>query len=173
MEGMVGPSAALCENIGHTYSSLGNLEKAEEYFELALKLSPTEKKVEMEGNTGGILLGLGLIKDRKGDINGSLPVLQQALDWYKTKFGTADASLVAKSHMSVGKAHEKLGDHEAAERHFSEALRIFEVTCGDDSPLTAGALASLGKVQFVLKKVDAAQKHLKRALALDRSGQFL
>lgn len=31
-EGIVGASAALCENIGHTYSSMGDLKKAEEYF---------------------------------------------------------------------------------------------------------------------------------------------
>eukprot|EP00668_Euglena_longa_P038688 GGOE01049744.1.p1 GENE.GGOE01049744.1~~GGOE01049744.1.p1 ORF type:complete len:396 (-),score=155.40 GGOE01049744.1:283-1470(-) len=169
MEGMMGPSSALCENIGHTYSSMGNLDKAEEYFELAAKLSPGEGKAGMEGNMGGILLGLGLVKERKGDIAGSLPVLQQALDWYKKKFATSDASLVAKAHMSVGKAHDLLGNPAEAEPHFQEALRIFEVTCGADSPLTAGALASLGRVQLAQGRRDSAQQHLKRALALEVS----
>jgi tetratricopeptide (TPR) repeat protein len=166
MEGMVGPSAALCENIGHTYSSMGDLDRAEAYFEKARALCPRGAS-ERDGNLGGILLGLGLIKDRKGDVAGSLPVLQQSLDWYKDKFGGTDASLVAKAHMSVGKAHEKLKDLPAAEDHFAEALRIFEVTCGDDSPLSAGALASLGRVQQRQLKLVEAQRHLKRALALE------
>eukprot|EP00667_Euglena_gracilis_P009805 EG_transcript_9968 len=170
MEGLMGPSCALCENIGHTYSSMGNLDKAEEYFELAAKLSPGEGKGGMEGNMGGILLGLGLVKERKGDVKGALPVLQQSLDWYQAKFAaTGDASLVAKAHMSVGKAHDLLGNPAEAEPHFKEALRIFEVTCGADSPLTAGACNSLGRVQLSLGNRDSAQRHLKRALALEVS----
>ena len=170
MEGMVGPSAALCENIGHTYSSMGNLDKAEKYFTDALELSVKEKDdrgAEAEGNTGGILLGLGLIKDRKNQVAESLPVLQQALDWYQNKFGAVDASLVAKAHMSVGKAHEKLGDLAKAEYHFREALRIFVVTCGDDSPLSAGAMASLGKVLVRMQDFVEAQKQLKGAVSLE------
>ena len=37
-EGIVGASAALCENIGHTYSSMGDLAKAEEYFVRSIEL---------------------------------------------------------------------------------------------------------------------------------------
>uniref|UniRef100_A0A7S1NH83 MalT-like TPR region domain-containing protein n=1 Tax=Eutreptiella gymnastica TaxID=73025 RepID=A0A7S1NH83_9EUGL len=170
MEGLVGSSAALCENIGHTYSSMGNLDKAEKYFTDALELSRKEKDdrgAEAEGNTGGILLGLGLIKDRQNKVAESLPVLQQALEWYQNKFGAVAASLVAKAHMSVGKAHEKLDALAEAEHHFREALRIFIVTCGDDSPLSAGAMASLGKVLFRMQQLSEAQKHLKGAVALE------
>ena len=167
MERLVGPSAALCENIGHTYSSMGDLNKAEEYFENALKFSQAEKKGDKEGNTGGILLGLGLIKDRKGDFEQALPILQQALDWYKQKFGAIDASLVAKAHMSVGRVYEKLGDIPKAVEHFKEALRVFEVTCGVDSPLSAGAMAALGKALHALGKHSEAQRNLKGALKLE------
>ena len=38
MEGMVGVSPALCENIGHTYNSIGNYHKADEYFTKAKDL---------------------------------------------------------------------------------------------------------------------------------------
>eukprot|EP00966_Prymnesium_polylepis_P112703 2606780-Prymnesium_polylepis.1 len=53
---IVGASAALCENIGHTYSSLGDLNEAESYFERAIELLKTGSY----GNKGGIYMGLGL-----------------------------------------------------------------------------------------------------------------
>ena len=46
--------------------------------------------------------------------------------------------------MSIGKAYDKLGDVETAAKHMAEGLRIFKRTVGDDSPLTAHAMASLG-----------------------------
>ena len=49
--------------------------------------------------------------------------------------------------MSLGKAHDKLEDREQAAKHMSEALRIFRVTVGESSPLTAHAMGSLGKVR--------------------------
>ena len=35
-----------------------------------------------------------------------------------------------------------------AARHFSESLRIFRATVGESSPLTAGALATYGKLRM-------------------------
>eukprot|EP00906_Rhabdomonas_costata_P004524 RCo006671 len=179
MEKLVGPSTSLFENIGHTYSSLGNLEKAEEYFQSALKVQeeidavraklPEAMRGAMEDkeNRGGILLGLGLVKERRGDIAGALVQLERALKCYQEKFKDTDASLTAKAHMSVGKAHEKLNHLPEAEQNFREALRIFIKTCGRDSPLTAGALGSLGKVLYDQHKLEEAQVHLKEALSLE------
>ena len=71
---IVGVSAALCENIGHTYSSMGDLTKAEEYFERAIELL----KRGSYGNRGGIYMGLGLVRDRLGKTKEALPILEQA-----------------------------------------------------------------------------------------------
>ena len=51
---IVGASAALCENIGHTYSSMGDLSSAEAHFEKAIELL----KRGSYGNKGGIYMGL-------------------------------------------------------------------------------------------------------------------
>jgi len=59
---IVGASAALCENIGHTYSSLGELQQAEQYFERAVALL----EAGSFGNRGGIYMGLGLVRERLG-----------------------------------------------------------------------------------------------------------
>ena len=147
---IVGGSAALCENIGHTYSSLGDLAKAEEYFERAIELL----KRGSYGNKGGIYMGLGLVRDRLGKTREALPILQQALEHYQAQhtknYVQLDSSIIAKAHMSIGRTHEKLGEPSKAVGHMSDALAIFRRTVGYDSPLTANAMGALGKVKAQL-----------------------
>ena len=230
---IVGASAALCENIGHTYSSLGDLTSAEDYFERAIELL----KRGSFGNKGGIYMGLGLVRDRLGKTREALPILQQALEHYQQEHTKGhvqlDSSIIAKvsappgvpcsvwraatavpsmharrackqsmrprtslshahraesrasthifacmppslphlsltpslalpqAHMSLGKAHEKLGDAKAAQKHMRDALAIFRRTVGYDSPLTANAMGALGKVTAQLgdhKEVGPSHK---------------
>jgi len=74
--------------------------------------------------------------------------------------------LVAKAHMSVGKAYQKTNSLGQAEEHIREAVRIFIKTCGATSPLTAHALGVLGRILLQKKDLSGAQKALKRALYL-------
>jgi len=164
---IVGASAALCENIGHTYSSIGDLPKAEEYFERAIELL----KRGSFGNRGGIYMGLGLVRDRLGKTREALPILEQALEHYQKEhtkdFVQLDSSIIAKAHMSVGKAHEKLGEKAKAAEHMADALAIFRRTVGFDSPLTANAMGCLGKVRCELGQMKEGLKLLKDALRLE------
>merc|ERR1711953_1349853 len=57
MEGWMGKNAALAENIGHTYNTLGAYDDAERYFTDALRLTRAMPK-GVETNEGGVLLGL-------------------------------------------------------------------------------------------------------------------
>ena len=174
---IVGASSALCENIGHTLSSLGDLPKAEEYFERAIELL----KHGSFGNRGGIYMGLGLVRERLGKLKEALPILEQALEHYQKEHtkghATVDSSIIAKAHMSIGKVrparailrrnslrrnsprnsptrpsalqvHEKLNELPLAARHMAEALRIFRATVGETSPLTAHAMSAYGRVRF-------------------------
>ena len=69
--------------------------------------------------------------------------------------------------MSLGKAHEKLGDAKAAQKHMRDALAIFRRTVGYDSPLTANAMGCLGKVRAALGDVKEAVALIKGALKLE------
>ena len=169
-QSIVGASAALCENIGHTLSSLGDLPQAEEYFERAIELM----KHGSFGNRGGIYMGLGLVRDRLGKTREAVPILTQALEHYQREhtkgFETVDSSIIAKAHMSLGKVQEKLGELDEAAKHMAEAMRIFKRTVGDSSPLTAHSMGSLGKVKASLGGVanrKEALSLLKQALALE------
>mmetsp|Transcript_57737 Transcript_57737/g.108195 ORF Transcript_57737/g.108195 Transcript_57737/m.108195 type:complete len:221 (+) Transcript_57737:55-717(+) len=45
IEDLIGLSAALCENMGHTYSSMGNYDQASEYFKRALLCLDKEEEL--------------------------------------------------------------------------------------------------------------------------------
>merc|ERR1719221_283999 len=65
MEGWMGKNAALCENIGHTYNTIGAYDEAEHYFQQALGLTHALPEGS-NSNEGGILLGLAGVQDRRG-----------------------------------------------------------------------------------------------------------
>ncbi|CAK9021155.1 Kinesin light chain 2 (KLC 2) [Durusdinium trenchii] len=166
MEGVLGKSAALCENIAHTYNSLGEFEKAEDYLRQALKFIEQESGMN-KGNRGGVLLGLGIVRDRLGKHKEALPVCVKAYEFYKERANGAPASLQAKAGISCAKIHAKLGDLKKAESYIREAVEMYEITCGETSPLTASAYHELGKCLWGQRRREDAQKALKRAYELE------
>jgi tetratricopeptide (TPR) repeat protein len=76
-ESLIGDNSILCENIGHTYSSLGDYEKAREYFSKGLALLGPDGP---PGRQAGFYYGLGLATDRLGSARDSLPLLHKALE---------------------------------------------------------------------------------------------
>jgi len=166
MEKHLGKSAALCENIAHTYNSLGEFEKAEDYLRQALKFIEQEHGLN-KGNRGGVLLGLGIVRDRLGKQKEALPVCRKAYEFYKERANGAPASLQAKAGISCAKIHAKLGQLKDAEAYIREAVEMYEVTCGETSPLTASAYHELGKVLWAQRRREDAQKALNRAYELE------
>lgn len=156
-----GKSAVLLENIGHTHNSLGEPEKAEQCFVEALQRIQRGES----GNKGGLLLGLGIVKKARGDLVGSAEILDRALRHYQGLYKGVEHSLVAKSHTSVGRTFSEMLEHEKAEHHFYEAVRIFWLTCGK-SPLTANAAKKLADIKCDLKRYDDAQQLYRQALEL-------
>ena len=141
------PSPALLENMGHTYSSMGDLEKAKTYFNKAMAAGSPNK--------GGLLLGLGLVSERSGDLQGGLKQCLEALEWYESKFtgNNNESSLEAKCALSVAKIYARLKDQSNALKYATRAVENFRRTCGSDSPLLASAL----KVQGEILAGDTAQ----------------
>mmetsp|Transcript_3796 Transcript_3796/g.5982 ORF Transcript_3796/g.5982 Transcript_3796/m.5982 type:complete len:422 (-) Transcript_3796:322-1587(-) len=161
---LVGESAALYENMAHTYNSIGDYDSAAKYFTKAMDLLGQGSY----GKKGGILLGLGIVKERQGSPADALPFLQQALRHYKDDSGSDDGtSLIAKAHMSVGQCHENLGNLPEATTHIKDAARIFKKTVGGSSPLTANALGVLGRLLIAQNKFDEAEPLVLEALELE------
>eukprot|EP00400_MALV-I_sp_L67-5_P000292 gene292-1057_t len=166
MEDMLGKNAALCENIAHTYNSLGDYPKAEEYFRDSLKFIEAESGSN-QGNRGGVLLGLGLVRDRLGQHEDALKVVEKAYNFYKDKARGQPSSLQAKAGMSCAKILMKLERPKEAEKFCKEAVTVYEVTCGEFSPLTASAYEELGNVQWAMGKKKPAQEAFKRAYEIE------
>jgi len=160
-EQLVGPSAELLENMGHTYNSLGRSDKAEECFKNAMKILTDNSK--SQGHKGGLLMGLGVLKQKHHAYDEALKYFKEALEWYKAAHKGHDHSLIAKAHVSCGKVYEATEKYPDSEYHFSEAVRIFRATCGDDSPLTGTAWARLGTVGLAQSKYDLAYQSLKES----------
>jgi len=159
-----GPSAALYENMAHTYNSIGDYEHAAEFFSQAMTLLESGSF----GKKGGILLGLGLVRERQGRPEEALPILQDALAHYKKDHGNEDGtSLIAKAHMSVGQCLEKLGRLQEAESHIRDARDIFRKTVGNTSPLTANALGVLGRILQAQGRPEDADPLLLESLELE------
>lgn len=168
MEGLMGKNAALCENIGHTYNSLGEYVEAERYFEDSLSFI-REMPEGTDHNEGGILLGLANIKERRGELENGLPLAKQALEFYqkRDKRRGWESSLSAKASMQVSKMNMKLGELKEAEKYTKEAIRLFNLTAGEDSPLTASAYQRLGEILWARGKAKGARKALHRAYELE------
>lgn len=128
------PSAALYENMAHTYSSMGQYENAKEYFQRSITASGDD--------CGGTLLGLGLLHERTGDVDQGIALVTRALQWYEARFGAKgnESSLEAKCCLSLSKMYIIKSDMVMAAKLADRALDIFRRTCGNDSPLVSGAL---------------------------------
>jgi len=167
METIVGQSAALAENIGHTYNSMGDYENAEKYFSLALS---SMDENDPKSNRGGVLLGLGLLLDRTGKTLEGLEKCKDALAWYEARSSSAGdgpSSLEAKASGSIAKLHFKMDEFEEARAYATKSVDIFVQTCGHDSPLVAGAAKTLGEILLRQGKVEEALSQLKCAYTIE------
>lgn len=180
IEGLVGASAALCENIGHTYSSMGNYEEASRYFKMSLVCHDTEAQLGKRATSdkGGVLLGLGLIEDRLGRLESALEACRKAQVLFREKAAGKPSSLIAKAGMSIAKILLKMAKDEQDEAKQiemeeeaigveEENIEIFEVTCGEESPLTASALKGLGEALMRRSRFKDAQCRFARSYLLE------
>jgi len=162
---IMGPSAQLCENMGHTYNRLGEYDRAEAQFKEALGLID-DPKAGVGANKGGILLGFGSMLQRMGKSQEALAIHTQAYTFYKEKYKEAPHSLVAKALVAVGSTLESLESYDEACKKFEEAVEIYNKTVGEQTPLTANAVGSLGNSLMKAKKYEKARTMLARSFVL-------
>ena len=65
-------------------------------------------------------MGLGLVKDRLGDAEGAVSVLQAAVTHYRRVYGEDGSTLIAKALTSLGRCKELINKDEEAGAHFEE-----------------------------------------------------
>eukprot|EP00463_Aulacantha_scolymantha_P003116 TRINITY_DN390_c0_g1_i5.p1 TRINITY_DN390_c0_g1~~TRINITY_DN390_c0_g1_i5.p1 ORF type:complete len:284 (+),score=53.00 TRINITY_DN390_c0_g1_i5:159-1010(+) len=161
----MGPSAQLCENMGHTYNRLGEYDRAEAQFKEALGLID-DPNAGAGANKGGILLGFGSMLQKMGKSQHALAIHKQALAFYQNKYKTSPHSLVAKTLVAVGSTLESLDNYDDACKRFEEAVDIYTKTVGEQTPLTANAVGCLGNALMKATHYERARKMLARSFVL-------
>jgi len=134
MQTLIGLNDRLLENMGNAYNSIGDYKKAQECFHKALEvidLKPPEEQARC--NRGGILLGLAMIQKSAGNFQDALKTLLEGLQVLQQR-NKGDHSIVAKASSYVGEVLEELGRFDEAEPYYVESVRVFRLTCGDNSP---------------------------------------
>jgi tetratricopeptide (TPR) repeat protein len=155
-------SPALMENMAHTFSALGDYCKAEIYFEQCISLKSE--------NEGGVLLGLGILKDRLGMPDEGLEKCLAAWNWYRERFSEKGhiSSLEAKCSLTISKLYLAKRDFENAYFHADQAVATFVITTGADSPLVASALKVKGDVLWTLSNDrEDAQRAFLEAFSIE------
>eukprot|EP00435_Cladocopium_sp_Y103_P057300 s2839_g19.t1 len=152
MEGSLGKTAALSENIGHTYNALGMPKEAEHYFNQTFVLIGVNN--ESSDNLGGSLLGLAGVYEKRQEWPEARRAALKAYEFYTSRdldrgWGS---SLTAKAAMALSKIDLKLGNLQEALEKTEEAVSLFESTSGSDSPLLSGAYKRLGEI-YVQKEM--------------------
>jgi len=167
MQKLVGDHERLLENMGHTYTSIGQVDKAKDCFQRALKVidakvavAADKKANEEEFHIGGILLGLGMCERSLGKNKEALATLEKSYDWYKSKHQNGDNSILAKVGGHLADTLMDVGRLDEAEKHYREAVRIFTATCGEVNPLTSHAIRQLGRFLIHTNCRDEAKKML-------------
>ena len=176
IEKLNGLDAALAENLGHTYNALGNLEEAEKYFGLALQLpvingpgkSPSVGAAVTE-MSGGSLLGLGIVHERRGNYAMALEFTRRAIQAFRLQSGSTQSSLVAKAQVSLAKMLLATGAASEALVEVKKAAVAFNVTCGPTSPLVANALRVQSCVLRQLGSLLPAYEALIQAYVVEAS----
>lgn len=159
---LLGKSVVLCENIGHVYNSLGQTEKAEDEFREGLALLRADS-TSHASQTAGLLLGLAHILMSKADHDAAIGHFEEAKKAYLLVHDT-EHSLIAKTTMYIGDAYNAKGALTEAVTQYRECVRIFIITCGKNTPLTATAWRKLASVLREQGDVDEALTLMKEAL---------
>jgi tetratricopeptide (TPR) repeat protein len=108
-------------DLGHLLLREGHLDSAERHFLNALEGS-SELNMDRRGR-GHILISLGEVKLRKGQLTEAMEYLLQATDAGET---TGERIVQAEARVLIGQVEERNGNMPLADGHFQAAIRIFE-----------------------------------------------
>eukprot|EP00927_Polykrikos_kofoidii_P059407 TRINITY_DN54567_c0_g1_i1.p1 TRINITY_DN54567_c0_g1~~TRINITY_DN54567_c0_g1_i1.p1 ORF type:complete len:829 (-),score=122.79 TRINITY_DN54567_c0_g1_i1:413-2797(-) len=153
-------NAALMENMAFAHLMLGELDAAERLFREVIKISESES----ERAHGGALLGLGRVFATRGQFVEAQPFAQRAYDTQKKIAKGRPSSLQAKAGSCLGQVLRALGDVQKAEQLFSEAITLYEITCGMESPLLFSVCNELGSLLLEASRFEDARHVLVRSL---------
>ena len=144
-------------NVGVTLSNAGDVQRALDYFALAIERRRAAKDQAGEADT---LSAMGLAESRLGQHRKALALLELALTLRRT---VGDKRSEALTMDYLGRTHLDLGDAQRAAACFEQALALYQGT--GDKRGEAVAIGDLAAAEAALKRYPEALEHGRRALA--------
>ena len=155
-------TAALYNDIGLVYSSLGDYSKALEYYSKALEIR--EKELGKEHLATAMSYGnIGNVYYHQGNYPKALEYYLKALE-IKEKVLGKEHPAMAISYNNFGKFYHCQGDYPKALEYYSKALEINEKELGKDHPSTAGSYNNIGCVYISQGNYQKALEYHFKAL---------
>ena len=163
-----GDKMIILTNGGIVYYVTGNLDKAKEYFEDAIKISQKVVIKKLYGKLGlltsAICKGnLGLVYQRKGKLAKALEHHENALDLSRE---IGDKEGEANQLGNMGNVYRTRGELEKALKHFERALNIYREI--GDKEGEANQLGNMGLIYQTKGELEKALKHFERALTFHK-----
>ncbi|WP_016953021.1 DUF2225 domain-containing protein [Anabaena sp. PCC 7108] len=152
--------AVVLLRIGYIYSSLGEKQKALEYYKQALPIYRTVGNKEGEAAT---LHNIGSIYDSWGQRQESLQYYNQAVSLLRVVGDKAGEAITLNN---IGLVYDSLGEKQKALEYYHQALSIYQVV--SDKSGEATTLHNLGLVYSSLGKKQQALDYYNQSLQLLR-----
>lgn len=159
--------AALCNNTGTTYATLGDQNQALQYQIKALKilesvLTPHHPDVALAYNNIG--LTFGKLNDHHRALEFQLSALT-ILEGLKSP----SQSLLATVYNNVGFTYGQLGDQHNALEYFFKSVHLRELILPPQHPDLATNYNNIGTIYEILEQYDLAISYIRKALQIRES----
>ncbi|AFZ20706.1 CHAT domain-containing protein [Allocoleopsis franciscana] len=155
--------ANLLDSIGSAYSSLGENQKAIEYFKQAESLFRAEKKPASEAMT---LSNIGHAYFNLGEAQKALDAYEQALEIQRAE---KDTAVQAQTLQAIARINANLGESQKALAAYTQALEIQQQR--QDFSGQADILTRIGALHYSLGEYQKALDSYNQALKLWQAAQ--
>ncbi|MFE1745088.1 tetratricopeptide repeat protein [Coleofasciculus sp. H7-2] len=156
--------ASLLDSLGNAYYSLGENQKALEYYNQALSLFRAEKKPSLEAIT---LRNIGDVYFKLGETQSSFPFYNQALEIQRAQKDTAAQAKTLQKNIGLG--YTLLGESQKALTAYNQALELQQER--KDLAEQADILSSIGSLYYGLGQYQKARDSYNQALKLQQVAQ--
>jgi two-component system NarL family sensor kinase len=154
--------------LGKLYRQLGDLDKAEKYFEITQELLEKNRKNIKAREVAGAFRSFGLLKMQQGRYEEAMALFEKSLEAQKS---TGDERLAMMLNNSIAMVHSRQGNHELALDYYLKALEHGKKSGNKD--LIAAALLNVGNTYLKTKDMKQAKKYLQEGLNLATEFGFI
>ncbi|MGN0593211.1 MAG: DUF2225 domain-containing protein [Ruminococcus sp.] len=157
-------TAIVYHNIGFVYWEKGDLDKALEFYNKALKIWENGPGKE-HPNTAASYNNIGSVYDDKGDLDKAVGFYNKALEINEKVLGKEHPD-TAISYNNIGSVYDDKGDLDKALEFYNKALKIREKVLGTENLHTASSYNNIGLVYYKMGDLEKALEFYNKALVI-------